>query len=42
VKGADLWQLACALFLAPEPKGLAFLTLHKRQEVVARKLGFTP
>jgi len=42
VKGAHLWHLACALFLAPEPKDLAFLTLDKRQEAVARKLGFTP
>jgi predicted nucleic acid-binding protein len=42
VKGADLWHLACALFLAPEPKDLAFLTLDRRQEAVARKLGFTP
>lgn len=30
------------LFLAPEPKDLAFLTLDRRQEAVARKLGFTP
>jgi predicted nucleic acid-binding protein len=42
VKGADLWHLACALFLAPEAKDLVFLTLDKRQEAVARKLGFTP
>ena len=42
VKGADLWHLACALFLAPEAKDLAFLTLDRRQEAVARKLGFTP
>jgi predicted nucleic acid-binding protein len=42
VKGADLWHLACALFLAPEPKDLAFLTLDKRQEEIARKLGFIP
>jgi hypothetical protein len=41
VKGADLWHLACALFLTPEPKALAFLTLDKRQEEIARKLGFT-
>jgi hypothetical protein len=40
VKGADLWHLACALFLAPEPKDLAFVTLDKRQEEVARRLGF--
>jgi len=42
VRGADLWHLACALFLAPEPKDLAFLTLDKRQAEIARKLGFTP
>ena len=42
VKGADLWHLACALFLAPEPKDLTFLTLDKRQEEIARKLGFIP
>jgi hypothetical protein len=41
MKGADLWHLACALFLAPEPKDLAFLTLDRRQEEIARKLGFT-
>ena len=40
VKGADLWHLACALFLAPEPKDLAFVTLDKRQKEVARRLGF--
>jgi len=39
--GADLWHLACALFLAPEAKDLAFLTLDRRQEEIARKLGFT-
>ena len=42
VKGADLWHLACALFLAPDPTDLAFLTLDKRQEEVAHKLGFIP
>ena len=42
VKGADLWHLACALFLAPEPKDLAFLTLDTRQKEIARKLGFIP
>jgi predicted nucleic acid-binding protein len=40
VKDADLWHLACALFLAPDPKDLAFLTLDKRQEEIARRLGF--
>jgi len=42
VKGAGLWHLACALFLAPDPKDLSFLTLDRRQEEIARKLGFTP
>ena len=42
VKGADLWHLACALFLAPDPTNLAFLTLDKRQEEIAGKLGFIP
>jgi predicted nucleic acid-binding protein len=40
VKGADLWHLAHALFLAPEAKDLTFLTLDKQQAAVARKLGF--
>ncbi len=40
LKGADLWHLACALFVVPEADGLTFLTLDKRQREVARKLGF--
>ena len=40
VRGADLWHLACALFLAPNPKDLAFLTLDQRQRDVAKNLGF--
>jgi len=40
LKGADLWHLANALFLAPEPRELAFLTLDTRQKQVAGKLGF--
>jgi predicted nucleic acid-binding protein len=39
-KGADLWHLATALFLAPDPKDLSFLTLDARQAEIARKLGF--
>jgi hypothetical protein len=42
LKGADLWHLACALFLTPEPGELAFLTLDTRQGRVARALGFPP
>lgn len=40
LKGADLWHLACALFLAHEPKELSFLTLDKRQKDLASRLGF--
>ena len=40
LKGADLWHLACALFLAPNTPELTFMTLDKRQEEVAKKLGF--
>lgn len=40
LRGADLWHLACALYLAGNPRDLPFITLDERQEVVARKLGF--
>src|SRR5262249_3367525 len=40
LKGADLWHVACALFLSPDPKELAFLTLDRPQKTVARALGF--
>lgn len=40
LKGADLWHLAHALFLAPQGKDLAFLTLDGRQKEVAARLGF--
>ena len=40
LKGADLWHLACALFLDPDAQELAFLTLDRRQQEVARQLGF--
>ncbi len=40
LKGADLWHLAHALFLAPNGKGLHFLTLDQRQREVAAMLGF--
>jgi len=40
LRGADLWHLACALYLAGAPRDLTFLTLDQRQEEVARKLGF--
>ena len=34
LKGADMWHLAHALFLAPEGTGLDFLTLDRRQRSV--------
>lgn len=40
IKGADLWHLANALFLAPTRDDLTFLTLDKRQKEVAAALGF--
>jgi hypothetical protein len=40
LRGADLWHLACALFLAPDPGQISFLTLDKRQKQVASRLGF--
>jgi predicted nucleic acid-binding protein len=40
LRGADLWHVASALFLAGDPRDLPFITLDERQQVVARKLGF--
>jgi len=41
LRGADLWHLANALFLAPDAADLSFLTLDGRQGDVARRLGFS-
>ncbi len=40
VRGADCWHLATALYLAADPKQLAFVTLDRAQATVARALGF--
>lgn len=40
VRGADCWHLANALYLAEDPKVLAFVTLDERQGAVAAALGF--
>ncbi len=40
VRGADLWHLACALYLSPDPSELAFVTLDVQQADVAAALGF--
>lgn len=41
VRGADCWHLATALFVAPDPSELAFVTLDATQRKVAKALGFT-
>ena len=41
VRGADLWHLACALFVSPQPGEISFLSLDGRQTEVARMLGFS-
>ena len=40
LRGADLWHLASALYLTPDPKVVTFITLDERQAEVARALGF--
>lgn len=40
LRGADLWHLACALYLSPDPRELAFLTVDTRQAAVAATMGF--
>jgi len=41
LRGADLWHLACALFISPDPKQMSFLTLDGKQDAVAEALGFS-
>jgi hypothetical protein len=38
--GADLWHLACALYLAGDADQLPFLTLDRDQAKAAARLGF--
>ncbi len=40
LKGADLWHLACALYVRKEVPALEFLSLDRRQAEVANRLGF--
>jgi hypothetical protein len=40
LRGADLWHLAHALYVAPEPREMGFLTLDARQKKIAAGLGF--
>ena len=40
LRGADLWHIATALYLARDPSGISFVTLDGRQRTVAAALGF--
>lgn len=40
LRGADLWHVAHALYLAPEPGTMTFLTGDRRQREVAAAVGF--
>lgn len=40
LRGADLWHLATAMYLARVMPGLTFITLDQRQRTVAAGLGF--
>ena len=40
LRGADLWHLACALYLDPAAGEVAFLTLDAKQQRVASTIGF--
>jgi predicted nucleic acid-binding protein len=41
LRGADLWHLACALYIAESPKEISFVSLDERQREIAAALGFT-
>ncbi len=40
LRGADLWHIACALYVTRTPGDIWFLTLDERQRLVAAELGF--
>jgi predicted nucleic acid-binding protein len=40
LRGADLWHVACALYLAGDPSNLPFVTLDEGQAAAAARLGF--
>ena len=40
LRGADLWHVACALYMARESEDVTFITLDQRQAEVAGALGF--
>ena len=40
LRGADLWHVAVALYVAPQAPDVSFATLDTRQSAVAEALGF--
>ena len=40
LKGADLWHVATALYVATDPRRVSFVTLDARQASVTKTLGF--
>ncbi len=40
LRGADLWHVATALYVSPDPGTMAFVTLDQEQARVAAELGF--
>lgn len=40
LRGAGLWHVATALYAAPEPGQVAFVTRDERQQAAAAELGF--
>ena len=40
LRGADLWHVACALYVTRTPGDICFVTLNERQRSVAATLGF--
>ena len=40
LRGADLWHVASALYVAQQPGEMWFVTLDERQRSVARAVGF--
>ncbi len=40
LRGADLWHVACARYLAGHVGEVAFVTLDRKQQIVAERIGF--
>ena len=40
LRGADLWHVACALYVTRKPGDIWFITLDERQRLVASAIGF--